>query len=138
MGPTGYKLLADLILIIHFAFVVFVVAGLVLIWIGYFARWNFVRNPWFRLGHLVAMGIVVTEALCGVICPLTAWEADLRLKAGEDQTYAGSFIQHWVHRVMFFQFSENIFTAIYVGFFVLIVLSFVLIRPRSFRLQPKV
>jgi hypothetical protein len=137
MGVTGYKLLADLVLIIHFGFVVFVVVGLVLVWIGYFAAWRFVRNPWFRLAHLLAMGVVVAESLCGVVCPLTTWEADLRVKAGEGQTYGGSFLQHWVHRVMFFQFSENVFTAIYVGVFALIVLSFVLIRPRSFRLQPK-
>ena len=133
MGAKGNAVLADAILLLHFAFVLFVIGGLITVWLGYFARWNFVRNPWFRLGHLLAMGVVVAESLCGVICPLTTWEADLRVKAGEGPSYAGSFIQHWVHRVMFFEIPESAFTAIYVVFFGLIVLSFVVVRPRAFR-----
>jgi hypothetical protein len=133
MGAKGYAILADAILLLHFAFVLFVIGGLITIWAGFFARWKFVRNPWFRLGHLLAMGVVVAESVCGVICPLTTWEADLRLKAGEAPSYAGSFIQHWVHRVMFFEVPESAFTVIYIVFFALIVLSLVVVRPRAFR-----
>jgi hypothetical protein len=133
MGAQSYALLADAVLVLHFAFVLFVVAGLLLTWIGYFAGWKFVRNPWFRSAHLVAMAVVVAESLFGVICPLTKWEAALRLKAGEDPAYMGSFIQHWVHRVMFFEISERTFTMIYVAVFVLILLSLVVVPPRPFR-----
>ena len=133
MGAQSYALLADAILVLHFAFVLFVVAGLLLTWIGYFAGWKFVRNPWFRGAHLLAMAVVVAESLFGVICPLTKWETALRLEAGEDPAYAGSFIQHWVHRVMFFEVSERTFTMIYIAFFVLIVLSLVVVPPRPFR-----
>jgi hypothetical protein len=133
MGAKSYSVLAEAILLLHFAFVLFVVLGFLLVWIGYFAGWSFVRNPWFRVAHLLAMGVVVAESVYGVICPLTTWEADLRAKAGEGPTYGGSFIQHWVHRVMFFEISERTFTLIYVVFFALIVLSFVIVRPRPFR-----
>src|SRR5688500_5366874 len=133
MGAQAYALLADLVLALHFAFVFFVVLGLLITWIGYFADWRFVRNPWFRSGHVFAMAIVVAESLCGSVCPLTNWEATLRVKAGEDPNYAGSFVQHWVHRVMFFEVSEQTFTMIYVAVFALIVLSFVVVRPRPFR-----
>lgn len=133
MGANLYALLADTILVLHFAFVLFVVAGLLVIWIGYFARWTFVRNPWFRFAHLLAMAIVVAESLCGIVCPLTNWETALRARAGEDPAYAGSFIGHWVHRVMFFEISEQTFTLIYIAFFTLIVLSLVLVPPRCFR-----
>lgn len=132
MNASGHAVLADAILLLHFAFVLFVVGGLMAIWAGYFAGWKFVRNPWFRVGHLAAMAIVVAEAVCGIVCPLTTWEANLRAKAGEE-TYAGSFVQHWVHRVMFFEITERTFTVIYVVFFVLILLSLVVVRPRSFR-----
>jgi hypothetical protein len=125
-----YRWLADLVLLVHFSFVVFVVVGLVLIWAGYFRGWAFVRNPWFRLAHLAAMGLVVAEALGGLTCPLTTWEADLRWRSGEGQRYEGSFIQHWVHRLMFFEASESTFTVIYAVFFLLIALSFWLVRPR--------
>jgi hypothetical protein len=133
MGAKGYGFLADAILLLHFAFVLFVAGGLIAIWIGYFARWGFVRNPWFRAMHLLAMGVVVAESVFGVICPLTTWEADWRMKAGEGPSYSGSFVQHWVHRVMFFEVPEGTFTVIYVVFFALIVLSLVIVRPRSFR-----
>ena len=133
MRAPSHALLADAILVLHFAFVLFVVAGLLLTWIGYFAGWKFVRNPWFRSAHLLAMAVVVAESLFGVICPLTKWETALRLKAGEEAAYAGSFIQHWVHRVMFFEIPERTFTMIYVVFFVLIVLSLVVVPPRPFR-----
>ena len=133
MRAQSHALLADAILVLHFAFVLFVVAGLLLTWIGYFAGWKFVRNPWFRSAHLLAMAVVVAESLFGVLCPLTKWETALRLKAGEEAAYAGSFIQHWVHRVMFFEIPERTFTMIYVVFFVLIVLSLVVVPPQPFR-----
>jgi hypothetical protein len=133
MRAQPHALLADAILVVHFAFVLFVIFGLLLTWIGYFAGWKFVRNPWFRAAHLLAMAVVVAESLFGIICPLTKWEIALRVKAGGDPAYAGSFIQHWVHRVMFFEVSEQTFTVLYVIFFVLIVLSLVVVPPRRFR-----
>ena len=133
MGARGHALLADAILLLHFAFVLFVLGGLITIWIGYFARWKFVRNPWFRIAHLLAIGVVVAESVCGVICPLTTWEAASREKSGTGPAYAGSFIQHWVHRVMFFEVPERVFTLIYIAFFGLVLLSLVLVKPRAFR-----
>jgi hypothetical protein len=125
-----YRWLADAVLLAHFSFVLFVVLGLLLIWTGYFLRWPFVRNFYLRLAHLVAMGIVVLEALGGVTCPLTTWEARLRWLAGEGQRYEGSFIQYWVHRVMFFDATERTFTFLYLLFFALIALSLWVVRPR--------
>jgi hypothetical protein len=122
--------LADLILLIHFGFVAFVVLGFVVIWIGYFRRWNFVRNIWFRVAHLAAMGYVALEAIAGLTCPLTAWEARLRVIAGQADRYEGSFIQHWVHRFIFFDVPEWIFTVVYLGFFALLLLTFWIVRPR--------
>jgi len=85
--------IADLILLIHFSYVLFVVLGLVVIWLGFFLHWAFVRNFWFRLVHLLAIGYVVAEALGGVICPLTIWENQLRVKAGGG-VYQGTFMEH--------------------------------------------
>src|SRR5579871_6766974 len=96
------SLLADLILVVHFAFVLFVVLGLVVIWVGYFSNWSFVRNIWFRLAHLTAMGYVVAESIDGVDCPLTVWENQLRVQAGGG-VYQGSFMEHWVHAIMYYE-----------------------------------
>ena len=125
-----YLLLADVILVVHFAFVAFVVLGLVAVWAGRFLRWSWVRNFWFRLAHLLSIGIVVGEALGGVICPLTTWEARLRELAGTTGAYEGSFIQHWVHQLMFFEASQGVFTGIYALFFALVLASAWWVKPR--------
>jgi hypothetical protein len=75
------------------------------------------------------MAVVVAEALCGVVCPLTRWESRLRELAGSHGYGDASFLQHWIHRVMFFDLAESTFTAIYVAVFVLIVASLVVSRP---------
>ncbi len=122
--------IADFILIVHFAFVVFVVGGLLAIWLGWMRGWRFVRNFWFRALHLGAIALVMAESLAGFACPLTTWEEGVRRLAGTEERYAGSFIQHWVHRVMFFDLPERMFTIAYVVFFLLVALSLAVVRPR--------
>lgn len=125
-----YLGLADLVLVVHAAFVTFVVVGLLLIWIGQVRRWGFVRNFWFRVAHLAAIGVVAAESLSGFVCPLTTWEDRLRLRAGGEQRYAGSFIQHWLHQVIFFDLSESVFTVFYLAFFLAVALSLWWVPPR--------
>lgn len=118
-------LFADLILIVHFAFVVFVVGGLALIWIGAAAGWGWVRNMWFRVAHLAAIVFVAGEALIGVWCPLTLWEAQLRGVRAEK-----SFIAQWIYRIMFYDFPEPVFTVAYVAFAFVVIASLWLVPLR--------
>jgi polyferredoxin len=71
---------ADAILVVHAAFVVFVVGGLPAIWIGVTLGRPFAFNPWFRGLHLAAIAFVVAETLLGYMCPLTVWEDALRAR----------------------------------------------------------
>jgi hypothetical protein len=121
--------LADLILLVHFGYVLFVVLGLAVIWAGYFLKWPFVRNFWFRLTHLLAMAYVVAESLMSVDCPLTLWENQFRLKAGGG-VYQGSFVEHWVHQIMYYDGNPQTFTVIYVLFFTAMALSFWFVTPK--------
>ena len=125
-----YLVLADLVLVVHASFVAFVVVGLALICLGWWCRWACVRNFWFRVAHLAAIGMVAAESVAGFVCPLTTWEDRLRLLAGGELRYQESFIQHWLHRLIFFDLSENVFTIIYVAFFLTVVLSLLLVPPR--------
>jgi len=118
--------LADLILVIHFAFVLFVVGGLTLTWIGAIAGWRWVRNFRFRITHLAAIGFVVAESLAGIWCPLTVWEAQLR---GSD--VEKSFIAHWIHRAMFYDLPEWMFTTAYVAFAIVVAATWYFIRPEK-------
>lgn len=122
--------LADLVLVVHAYFVAFIVVGLMLIWVGRFRGWEFVRNLWFRAAHLAAIGVVAAGSVSGFACPLTTWENRLRLLAGSEQRYEGSFLQHWLHRVIFFELGEGVFTMTYVAFFLVVALSLWLIPPR--------
>jgi hypothetical protein len=124
-----YLVLADLVLAVHAAFVAFVIVGLALICLGWWRRWAFVRNFWFRVAHLTAIGVVAAESLAGFVCPLTAWEDRLRLLAGGEQRYQGFFMQHWLHRLIFFDLSANVFTIIYIAFFLMVALSLLLVPP---------
>ena len=119
-------LLADLILIVHFLFVAFVVGGLAIIWIGAAASWQWVRHFWFRIAHLAAIVFVAGEALVGAWCPLTVWEAQLR---GADVDK--SFIAQWVHRILFYDFPERVFTIAYALFALFVAATWWCIRPKK-------
>lgn len=115
-----YSLLADTILVIHFAFVIFVVLGFILILLGLIARWSWVHNRKFRIAHLAAIGFVVVQAWFSQLCPLTLWENELRSRAGQP-AYTETFIEHWLHKVLFFDAEPWIFTTIYTGFGILVI-----------------
>jgi len=134
MPALIYRLLADLTLVIHVAFVLFVIIGLLLTLVGYFANWRWVRNPWFRWSHLAAIGVVVLQAWAGVICPLTILENWLRAQAG-GVTYAGSFIAYWLRSLLFYQAEPWVFTVAYSSFGALVIASWFFIKPRPFRKQ---
>jgi len=116
-----YSLIADTILVIHFAFVVFVVFGLMLILVGLLARWFWIHNRNFRLSHLAAVGFVVLQAWLGQLCPLTIWENELRRRAGQS-SYSETFVEHWLHDILFYQAEPWVFTTIYTSFGALVVL----------------
>jgi hypothetical protein len=125
-----YLLAADAVLLLHVLFVAFVVAGLLLILAGRLLSWDWVRNWWFRVIHLGAIGIVVLQAWLGVICPLTRLEMYLRDKAG-DTTYAGSFVSHWLEAILYYRAPAWIFAVVYTLFAIVVVMSWVWVRPHG-------
>lgn len=130
-NPTIYAIAADLLLLLHVCIVVFIVLGLIFILIGKKANWSWVRNPWFRLAHLLAIGMVVVQSWAGEVCPLTIWEMTLRSKAG-DATYTGSFIAHWLEVILYYRAPPWVFTLVYTLFGLLVFVSWFWVRPRSF------
>ena len=126
------KLAADAIVVIHFAFVLFVLLGQLLIMIGALAGWTWVRNFKFRLIHLGSILFVVAESVLGIVCPLTTLEKWLQKQSG-GAAYEGDFIARWVHEVLFFD-KETIppwlFTIIYSLFGLLVLLTFIFAPPR--------
>jgi hypothetical protein len=110
--PLSYQLLADAVLALHVGIVGFVLAGLAFIVGGNLRHWHWVNRPGLRLAHLGAIGFVVAEAWIGVTCPLTTLEMWLRAKAGAP-TYGGSFIEHWLQRILYHDAPPWVFIAGY-------------------------
>lgn len=136
MDPSSaYHMAADAVLLLHLLFVVFVVFGLLLILTGGALGWSWVRNPWFRLLHLLAIVIVVIQSWLSVICPLTTIEMLLRNRAGEP-TYAGSFITHWLGTILYYQAPPWVFVVCYSAFGALVVASWFWVRPHRWPYIP--
>ncbi len=124
-----YGLAADALLVVHTSFVAFVILGLVLILVGGLRDWRWVRNPWFRLAHLGAIGFVVVQAWAGQICPFTIWENTLRHRAGE-AGYSQSFICHWLETLLYYDAPLWVFTVVYTLFGLLVLASWWWVKPR--------
>jgi hypothetical protein len=116
---------ADLLLVLHFAIVVFIVGGLILTWVGALASWAWVRNPWFRYLHLGAIAFVALEAVIGMACPLTVWEDALR-GGGSGE----SFVGRWVCHFLYYRAPEWVFSALYLGWAAATLLTLRLVPPR--------
>ncbi len=130
-SSTLFLLAADAMLLLHVLFVAFVVIGLVLIFVGKARRWSWVRNPWFRVMHLLAIAVVVVQSWFSVICPLTTFEMALRSRAGDTQ-YSGSFISHWLETILYYQAPSWVFVVCYTVFGALVVGSWFWVRPQRF------
>ena len=124
-----YKLAADFVVVLHAAYVLFVIFGQLAILIGILCRWAWVRNTWFRWLHLAAISIVVVESLLGIVCPLTTLEGWLRSRAGQTG-YRGDFVGHWVHELLYYDAPAWVFTLVYAAFGLLVVVAFIVAPPR--------
>ncbi len=127
--PQLHLFLADVILVTHALIVLFNLVSLPLIWLGYFCRWRFVRNFYFRAVHVAMLAYISLQACGGKLCPLTIWENTLRREAGAEGHYAGSFITHWVQRLIFIEADERTFVVAYALFFLLVLLTWFLVKP---------
>ena len=128
MSPRSYQWLANAVLVAHAGVVLFIVAGLVLVLIGARCRWRWVRNFRFRVFHLAAIVYVVAESWLGIVCPLTDLEQWLRERAGQP-VHAGDFIAFWLGKLLFYQAAPWVFIAAYSAFALLVVYSWLRVRP---------
>lgn len=118
-------MLADLILLLHFALAAFIVAGLPLVWIGAWLEWNWTRERIWRYAHVAAILVVAAEALAGSVCPLTRWEDALRGGA-----MGTSFVGRWLSRLLYYDFPDWAFTLAYVLYAAATLLTLWLVPPR--------
>ena len=104
--------LADLILIVHFLYVLGVVLPIPFIILGKFLNWRWVRRFWLRTIHLAMVSLVLLEAVFGMVCPLTLWEDQLRSSL-DGPRYEKSFIEYWLAKILFYDFEPWVFIVLY-------------------------
>lgn len=80
-----YRIAADLLVLLHLVFIIFVMAGGLAVF-----KW-----PWMALLHIPAATWGVVIEFMGWVCPLTPWENDLRRLAGQEG-YPEGFIEHYI------------------------------------------
>lgn len=116
---------ANVILIVHFAIVMFITAAVPLIYVGAYLQWSLVRNRLWRMVHLGAIAFVAGEYIVGIMCPLTVWENKLRAQQSDI-----GFIETYLHRLMFDHLPTWVFTAAYIAFTILAIVTWIAVPPR--------
>ena len=113
--------LADVLLLLHAALVLFVVLFHLAVLSGR-PRWP--RRPGWRLAHLGLLAFIVCESWLGIECPLTTWESQLRIAAGQTGYSGQGWLADWLHQLLFIDAPGWVFTLIYTAFLGLVLLGF--------------
>ena len=120
------SLIADIVLVIHFCVVIFMISGFVLIPIGYKVDWGWIANTRLRILHTGMMVFITLETLLGITCPLTSIENSLR---GIYQSK--SFIGYWIKQIIYWDFPTHFFIILYCIFLGWTFLMWKLYPPRN-------
>lgn len=128
MTPTLAGQLADALLALHVATVLFVVGLLPLVLAGGALGWRWVRHFGLRLTHLGLMIFIAAQTWLGQLCPLTVWEQALRRTAGQG-SYGESFIEHWLSRLLYWDAPWWVFVAAYTGFALVVLMAWWWVKP---------
>src|SRR5262249_26416576 len=100
-----------LILGLHLGVIAFNIAGLIVIPLGAWLGWGFVRIFWLRLVHLGSLGVTAVQAVFGGDCFLTGWPSALSGEAPQP------LITRFVNSLIYWPLPIWVFTAAYVAVF---------------------
>jgi hypothetical protein len=120
-------MIADMLMLIHFAFIAFVILAQCLIMFGYHRQWRWATNRTMRGIHLACVLYVVVQTWAGQWCPLTVLENRYRAAAGQE-TYRSSFIQDGVGRLIYYDAPLWVFSVVYTSFGILVLAYWILVE----------
>ena len=101
-------MIADVLLLIHFGLAAFITIGFFIVPLGYKLGWNWIKKRNLRLLHLFLMGIITTETIVGLTCPLTVLENMFR-----DVDYSMPFMSYWVAEMLYWDLPKQVFVLLY-------------------------
>ncbi|MFZ2198025.1 MAG: DUF2784 domain-containing protein [Thermodesulfovibrionales bacterium] len=104
-----YKILADVVVIIHFLWILFLIFGAL----------PGVRNKAVKIFHISGLVFAFVIQIFGWYCPLTHLEVWLRAKHDPSLAYAGSFIMHYLEGLIYIEIPAQLIfslTLLLIGF----------------------
>jgi uncharacterized protein DUF2784 len=129
MSAQTYATLAEVVLVFHLSVVLFNVIGLIVVPVGAWRGWAFVRIWWWRALHVAILALVAGQAVLQEVCFLTLWQSELLRRAGQ----AGSdapFIARLVNRLLFWPLPLWVFAIAYVAVCILVLSLWFLVPPQ--------
>jgi Protein of Unknown function (DUF2784) len=93
-----YKVLADIVVFVHFLWILFLIFGVF---------WG-TRNLTVKVIHISALAFAIIIQVFNWYCPLTHLEAWLRAKHDTSVSYAGSFITHYIEKIVYIELSPTL------------------------------
>lgn len=122
-----YRLFADIIMVVHFGWMLFMLFGFIITLVGLFKK-EILERWLFRTIHALGIIFVSVLAVLKGYCPLTLWENALRAKYDPSLVYVGSCMVHYVQKLLYPDINPLVIRAVttFVGFFTVVVF---IIRP---------
>ena len=128
----GYHILADIILVAHLLWIIFMLFGFALT-VRAFWRPAFWDRWLFRTIHLAGIIFVAGLEILGRYCPLTIWENGLRQHYEPTAEYSRYFILDLIERVIYPEVSPLVYLIPTYGIALFTVVMFVVKPPVKFR-----
>jgi hypothetical protein len=97
-----YKILADTVVFLHLLWIVFLIFG---------AFWG-VRNKMVKTIHITGLLFAIVIQTFGWYCPLTDLETWLRSKHNPSLSYGGSFIAHYMEKIIYVELPRSLIFAL--------------------------
>jgi hypothetical protein len=129
MSGDQYRHLAEAVLALHVAIILFNLFGIVAIPLGAWRGWRFVRVFWWRALHVAILALVALQAVLAQICFLTSWQAALMRGAGEAASEA-PLIARVVNRLIYWPLPLWVFAVLYVAVAAYVLLLWRLVPPK--------
>lgn len=136
MDPDLLRAAAAAVFSLHVGVILFNVFGLVIVPIGAWRGWAFVRVFWWRALHLALLALVAVQATLGKACVLTLWEAALERGSGGTASEM-PLIQGWVERLLFWPLPLWFFALLYLAVFAYALALWRLVPPRRRGVEPR-
>ena len=117
-------LFSEIILLLHLLIFLFITLSFILIPIGYFQKWEWVKNKYYRSIHLILMGIISIETILGFMCPLTILENYFR-----DDIKVDNKLTEIAHQILYWDLPNYQFIILYILSFSYLIFLWIFFKP---------